>query len=716
MNTRRDHHSPLTGSTAGRWLVAAFTAFTFSMHAHGDQGLGSPPEPELDGADPASRGGDSGSYWVGPSSDDNCMFDNIQDAINAAGEDRDPFTQINIRIAGSNYSQQRLSINLDNFQSSPTWHLEELRIIGGYTSCQGSQGPGNSRTTLNANAIDPFHRVFSIFYQNNPELERTVVLENLNITGGRVTENEGGFVFHGGGVYAIGLPGKLSVQLRNTRVHDNQAAGPSTGGGIYVEASGPEDVDDPQNALPLLWLDDESSVVNNQSEAEGGGIRCVNEYDTDATIHFTRHVQTGNTLIRGNSALHGGGFSQQGCISTIRAGGLYSYIVNLDIFTYSGGIIENYAINRGGGIHATGGGLLQIHGVANENWGGDPDSAAWIYLNSAARGGGIYAWGEDTRVRVRDTWIEQNEGQPRAGSLGLGGGIYIAGGADFEMERWLFTDGVEYGSCRTVRHPLFGFPPRCNGFIGNHAEGRGGAVFVVDRGSASIVDTFIVGNSSDSNDGAISHTSNSSSLTGNPLATVRFTNTLIAGNSGPNRGIYSGPGGFHDIRYSTIAGNNLSAASASVIRGFSNDGERVGIFSIIGSIVHDDNAHPLTSGGDFGGAALVGCVMANGDIDDLNYEAGAVAYFSEVDDPQFLAPDNGDYRLAETSPAINYCDDSSFLLVPPSSHDLDLRERDQVFPGEINDPPNPAPGRLYDLGAFVVVPDQLFSDRFEQSD
>ncbi len=705
-----DQSKFLTGfKTSCSWGLAAtcFALIALSVQAT------EMPVPDPEGDDQASgRGATSGTYWVGSGS--NCQFDNIQDAINAAGGDREPFTHINIRLAGASFGQQRLNISLDDFESSDDWHLEQLRIIGGYTQCQGSLGAGNPRTTLDANGSAPFDRVFSIFYQNDPEQERTVVLENLIITGGRVTENEGGFVFHGGGIYMAGLPGKLSVQLRSSTVRENQAIGPSSGGGIYVEASGPEDVADPTNPLPLLWLDNDSSVLFNESESEGGGIRCVNEFETDIEVFRTWHLQVGNALIRGNSALHGGGFSQSGCRSIVRSGGPYFFNLQLEAFSYSGGIIENSAINRGGGIHAVGGGLLQVHGVASPRWGGDPDSAAWIYLNRASRGGGLYAFGANTRVRLRDAWIENNEARLQAGSAGLGGGIYIGGSADFLMERWLFSTGVEYTGCSVVRDPLFGFPQRCNGILGNHAAGRGGGVFVVDRGSANIFDAYIVGNSSDSNNGAISHASNSQSLSGSPFARVNFTNTLIAGNSGPNRGIYSGPGGLHDIRYSTIAGNDLDSDNASVVRGFSNDMDRPGLFSIIGSIVHDANARSLTSGGDFGGAALVGCVLANDDIDDLNVEPGAVGFFSQVEDPEFVDAANGNYRLAPTSPAINYCDDSNSLIRPPVNRDIDLRERDQVFPGPINDPPNPAPGRLYDLGAFVAVVDRLFRDRFEQ--
>jgi hypothetical protein len=74
---------------------------------------------------------------------------------------------------------------------------------------------------------------------------------------------------------------------------------------------------------------------------------------------------------------------------------------------------------------------------------------------------------------------------------------------------------------------------------------------------------------------------------------------------------------------------------------------------------------------------------------------------------------DGAFSYASNLPAINYCYDSVSVLVPPIEHDLDMRDRDQVFPGEINDPPNPAPGRLYDLGAYVGVMDRLFRDRFE---
>lgn len=651
------------------------------------------------------------TFWVGSGS--NCTFNNLQDAIDSAGGLLEPVTRVNIRVAGSNYTSQRLTINLDNYLGNVTWHVEELHIIGGYTSCGGGLGPGNPRTTLNANGFQPFDRVFNILYQEDPQLERTVVLQNLNITGGRVEPNEGGFVHHGGGIAIAGQPGKLSVQLRNTRVHENQALRESSGGGIYVEATGPEAVDDPSNPLPLLWLDDDSSVENNLSEAQGGGIRCVNQHDAGVETFSTSHLQTGNTLIRGNSGLHGGGISMLGCRGTIRAGGPYFFNPMIEQVEFSGGIIDNIASNRGGGIHAAAGAFVQVHGVSNANWGGYPESAAWVYSNRAQRGGGLYAWDADTRIRLRDAWFEENEARETAGSGGLGGAIYLGGGADLFMQRWLITDGIDYSGCRMLREPLFGSPRRCSGMIRNQADGRGGALFVVNRASADILDTYILDNSGGANTGAISHASNSSTLGGTPYAYVAFSNVLVAGNSAPRDGIYSGPGGFHDIRYSTVAGNDLEASNASLMRAFSNDNQRPGLLSIIGSILHDANATPLTSGGDAAGAALIGCVMANGDLESIQTQPGGVGFFSEVDDPEFIDPENRDYRLAETSPAINYCDDSNSLLVPPVDYGMDLRSRDQVFPGAINEPPNPAPGRLYDLGAYVAFVDQLFSDRFE---
>lgn len=709
MENLKDHSARSTSNPACRWLIAALAALSISMYAHSDQAASPEPEPEPD--DHAARGTLAAFYWVGSGSD--CHFDNIPDAISASGGDRDPYTLITIRVAGSNYDFQRLWINFNNFFNSETWHLEELRIVGGYSSC-GASAPGGSRTTLNANGqcCENLHRVVTILGDDDPERPRTVRLENLSLTGGFAGMTASGEPWHGGGISISGQPGRLSVQLRNSLVFDNEAEFGS-GGGIYVEATAAEDVDDPANTKPLLALDDDTTVRDNSADTYGGGIRCVNEHDAGAEIFYTSHLQIGNALIRGNSAEHGGGISVAGCRAVIRAGGPYFYNFMTDSMIHSGGIIENWARNRGGGIHATTGARVNLLGASNAEWGGDPDSAAWVYLNSAVRGGGLYAWGENTEIRARDAWFELNEARPSGGSEGFGGGIYIGGSADFFMDRWLWTDGVQYRGCRMSREPLAGTPPRCSGIIGNHAAGRGGAVFVINRATAWINNSYILNNSSDQLNGAISHARNPSSQTGSPYATVRFQNALIAGNSGPNRGMYSGPGGLHDIRYSTIAGNELSASNASVIRGFSNDDERPGIFSIIGSIVHDDNARPLTSSGDFGGAALVRCVMANGNIDDLNYEDGAVGYFSEVADPEFIDPDNGDYRLAQTSPAINYCDDSSFFLVPPIEHDLDLRDRDQVFPGEINDPPNPAPGRIYDLGAYVVTMDRLFRDRFE---
>ncbi len=647
-------------------------------------------------------------WYVGSSAD--CDYHDLGTALQVAGGQLHPITHLEIRIAASSLTG-RYSINLDDFVEGPT-PLEELRIVGGYSACGGSPSQTSPRTTLDANGqcCSADHRIFTINYDaDESDAERTVVLENLEMTGGFAGETEGGLTFDGGGIRIIGRPGRLGVKLINSHVFENQAVISGSGGGVYIETTGEEIVDDPGNQPPpLLFLDDDSVVTGNVAADLGGAIRCVDEYDAGAETFALYHVQTGNALIRSNSATHGGGLSLSGCRAVIRAGGPYVFDVFNQQFLYSGGVLQNSADNRGGGIHAENGAWVVLRGTPHGRWGGVPESAAWIAFNQATRGGGLYVVGEDSTVDARDTWFEGNTVATDGGSGGLGGAIYALNQADVLIDRMLLA-GDDPQDCRMERPTHAGIPPRCSGLIGNEAESNGAAFYVMNGARIDVRNSFVQHNASEGDFGGLSRTGNSTGFGGIFRAHVRMVNTLISGNEAEEHLIYSGAGGSHELRYSTIAANELPG-SGSLVRAFSNDSTRRSLNDVLGSILWDENARPITTGGNEG-YTFIGCVIGNDDVDDQDNIAPN-EYYSVID-PEFIDSDDGDFGLALTSPAINYCDDSSGDFVPPIDHDLDLHDRNQIFTGQITEPPNPSDGRIYDLGAFVVIPDEVFRDRFE---
>lgn len=654
---------------------------------------------------PDSERGSAGTYWVGPESDDNCMQHDIQTSINNTAN-LEGFSEITIRVSGpaSHHLGNTYSINLDNFQD-----VTHLRIVGGHTAChEGIDGV----TVLDANSGTGFFvqdRLFNITYDANAgDPERIVRLENLRMQNGLVTEPEVGAPYDGGGIRVSGRQGRLSVQLRNSEVSNNAAHG--RGGGIFVESTGPEIVDDANNPPPpLLFLDDDAIVRNNAAigdfsdtfEGTGGGIHCEYGFGTPAFMHTLR---TGNALISDNSAEHGGGLYIDGCPALIRSGGSYFFLPTIG-FVFSGGIINNTAGNRGGGVHVTGDAYVTLSGAGgNDGWGGDLNSAAWILGNTATRGGGVYVWGQDARFNGFDLIVQDNTAEESGGSGGLGGGFYVGSQAEVNLSRWVFGPDAVTGPCEM---DFDGFPPRCSRLMDNEAEDRGGAAFVFNGGHFFVRNTYFEGNRTESGFGEVIYALNNSSFGDDPFAYAELAhNNVVTGTEGDSTLMYASSGGAIDFDWSTVAGNDI--ADTSVFRSFAGSGRQSRVRTR-GSIIWEEAGNVMTSGGTGQTMNIAECVISH--QEDVDTAFGSSLYFSQID-PEFQDPENSNFRLGPTSPAINYCHD----FYSPPDRDLDQNLRGQEYPDPVTTPPDSHDTGIEDIGAFVGVPaltGALFHDRFE---
>ncbi|TVR16623.1 MAG: BspA family leucine-rich repeat surface protein [Balneolaceae bacterium] len=218
-----------------------------------------------------------------------------------------------------------------------------------------------------------------------------------------------------------------------------------------------------------------SHVLNNDSEARGGGISATE--DSEITLN--------NTSISGNSSVSdGGGIWSSGAVkiengsiladntSSAAAGGLY--ISGTATITDSF-INSNFALNgAGGGInHAFGGGLLTIiNTVINDN-------------QSSSVGGGIASI---EQITITQSQITNN----RTTGAGNGGGIYVSNVTEI-------TNSV---------------------ISGNNSGNSGGGISVSGSSSnLTLVGSLVTGNIAN-NGGGIDHNAAVSSL----------TNVTIAGN------------------------------------------------------------------------------------------------------------------------------------------------------------------------------------------
>lgn len=121
---------------------------------------------------------------------------------------------------------------------------QSLIIRGGYDSCTANEPTG--RTTLDA---DGQGRVFDIWLPATLA-EQDVHLENLVVTNGQTSGV-------GGGILIEGRQNALFVRLDNVEVSSNTTTNSGGGIGLLINDSG--------GTGPMLYIDDESSMIENEA-------------------------------------------------------------------------------------------------------------------------------------------------------------------------------------------------------------------------------------------------------------------------------------------------------------------------------------------------------------------------------------------------------------------------------------------------------------------
>ena len=621
-----------------------------------------------------------GSVAVGPG----CLYSNLQSAIDdGAGGLHNGHIGLH---ADYDMSENYRIDDFNNWQDDP-W------IMGGFSSCNIND-PDNAsvRTTLDA---EEDGRHFTIVYggeEADPHL--TVTLQNMRlIKGARVGE--------GGAIFVSAAHNRLTVELVNSEIRDNLAFGTeivtsAAGGGIFLQPLATIVDEHPSGRpliRPMLVLDDASDVVENTADAgatSGGGIACM----TGPNVEIQGIViQAGAGAIahnRANSFGFGGGVYVANCHIVLRNGGAVLPGVGGD-----GGLTFNFCGQLGGGIHATRSSQVHFRGQPSINYGGNPDSAVLIYGNQALLGGGISANGEGTEILLEDAALIANE----ALDGGSGGGIYVQNQATVNFE----TRSAEAPCKPEMEDGGWVTYPPCNRIENNSAESEGGAAYVANGASLLVHDTFIRNNSADQ--ASVARVWNSDGLGDTPAAKLEIENSLVTGNSGAST-LFSIFNQAHvDVRWSTIADNEYPGDSGHKFTLATIDHPMEPTLDMTGVILwseHDDVGIAVRGAG--AGDSTLTCGIG---FADPPTGLTDTAFYSQID-PEFQNPESGNYRLSFTSPAIDYCNDQ-----PVPEHDLDGRERDVVFGGDITEAPNPHPDGIHDIGAFTVQEFMIFQDRFE---
>ncbi len=351
-------------------------------------------------------------------SDPECDFFSLIDAFDAAA-DRDSI----LVNSGTNFLTNGFEIN-----------EKSLTLIGGYPSCSADEPDPDARSTMSGVALNSVLEI-----QNATATQRTVVVRNFVIRGGRADQTGGG---------GIDIRENVRVRLDNVWVQENES---TTGGGISIRGLGfPASLR--LEGGTRVGLD--SEMFGNTASEEGGGIFCRR-----AAIEWV------DATIEWNAAEEGGGLYAFECQVTTPP-------ITDDGPARIVGALNNTAVSTGGGIRASSIGV----GESSIHLSSSPQRHIIISGNSAGGDGGGVALTESSFSGDGIAIVDNRSGNS-------GGGLRVSRSI-VDLDR---GDG---GACANLR--------RCSQIAGNSAEGSAGALFVLSS-TVDIRQTFIDNNESDRN-------------------------------------------------------------------------------------------------------------------------------------------------------------------------------------------------------------------------
>ncbi|HMB38818.1 MAG TPA: hypothetical protein VKO85_07050 [Wenzhouxiangellaceae bacterium] len=560
-------------------LPAAPALADSDTHIHGEKAAREPYVP---------RGG-AAVRTVGP--DAACNFSNLQNAINASGDDDV------LRVMSGTYSGG-ISIT-----------AKALSVIGGFPDCISTTPTGRSTLDQEGGGL-----VLDIFYPaavGDPV--RQVNIENMTV------RNGGGTGFFSGGVVVEGRPGRLAVNFRNVQISDNNRTGTTDdGAGLRVLSSG-----DADGSGAFVTLDNDSIVSSNTTAGDGGGVHCRSTFD-DGNVTMLR---MGTTLVFDNEAENGGGVAVDGCQNVF----LYNGGPVVLIFP-AGGIIGNTANLGGGGLFLDDGAEVTMRAIEFNGF-GDGSESALLAGNTANFGGGARVIGGSSLV-LEDTYVDGNTGTLFNGGIGVGDESELTVRRNPANDEC--PDPVAGGG-------VLSRPP-CSVIEDNSSQNVGG----IGATTGALVDisrTVFRRNEASAGNGVSAI--RATGVTTFRATDVRAEGVLIHDNIGDHaievQGVTS-----MSLLYSTVVDNSNDVALVTA-----PTGQRA-ILDVLSSILRAaDGAAVLTHEGDGDQESIAGCVITNRNVADTDFDLDID--YSQINGALFRDPANDDFRLSFRSPAIDYC-------------------------------------------------------------
>ncbi len=420
-----------------------------------------------------------------------------------------------------------------------------------------------------------------------------------------------------------------------------------------------------------------TSIDNNQTSSNGGGIYCN---DFSGMNKFTSIILDSKSAITGNATQnHGGGaYLDQRCLLSVFSGSSTPFPLPKN---------KSDKTIKGIGALADNSGVTL--NLANGLGGG-------VYLSGGA---GLLVYGNElctadacfgdstNPANIIANTSNANNGAP----LGNGGGIYATGMSTdvtisaglIAANKVIFNSGgaialIDNASLTVNRNGSDCWDPvRCNYFSTNTANQNGGVIYN-DNGTANISHAYFEG--SRANIGVAIYSTNNAMTN---VDTSVFDHNGIGGDAEffDNALIFATSGADMELKYVTIADNDVTLGVFRI----END---IGTTLLLNSSIVDDvdSGPVIANSGASSGFIFANCVMAHetNSLNDSN---------NTVDDPEFVNRANFDYHLSNTSPAIDYCN----TLTTSTNKDIDFQGRGWDNPNLSNN-----------VGTFDIGADENF--------
>ncbi|MEZ5471616.1 MAG: hypothetical protein R3E90_07535 [Marinicella sp.] len=323
--------------------------------------------------------------------DQNCDYNNIQQALDAADGDY---------VVVTTQKTFRENLEIDS---------KLVVLIGGFSDCEAAENLtlSNQKTTVSGDLDDDGIGDGTVLTLTGTK--------NVEIIGFKFTE--GRHVNQAGGVEI--RKSADDVFIKNSLIMENWA---NSGGGIAVRQSPGVEVQ----------LGEGLFIINNTGNLAGGGLYC----DDSASIYTPTHVV--NAGISNNSTnLSGGGvYLTNGCQMVFQAGRLEHGFLDFR------GIAGNQAKINGGGIMIGGGAKMYLTPPAGHTV-NVSDNIADSDNNGSGNGGGVFVTGVDSVFQATNSYLALN-------SAHKGGGAYVEAAGYFN---WLSTaqDCVDNKRCAYIK-------------------------------------------------------------------------------------------------------------------------------------------------------------------------------------------------------------------------------------------------------------------------